>query len=358
MIPTRPADCDRAGIPTIDCPPIPEITYTIPAFGQWNAEIEGIPPEFVPFLVVGAPITEITPPLPGGGTLQQEIGYAPVLNPIVGPPTPEDVPGSWAILAPLSETGYVGLLLPLIYVSQIAPPGSPFWLRARYVDEDGCETLAYFYVASGVEAEPSEVVVYALVNDELYELTILPPEEPDQPGPATDVIEVLATPTCPDSGRYVPVGPACGEAAVPVSGEVVVAGQVEVVNPVDEGGQVPLKINGDGPLASVPTSPVPRGLVATTYEIEIATTEPDETLAIPAGAVRIVLQGSGETDASVRFLSGGIEYRCDPVPTPAGFRPPVVIDAPVGYSLLGGDFNVQNLGSETVYATLTAYTPA
>lgn len=354
MIPTRPADCDQAGIPTIDCPPIPEITYTIPAVGQWNPEIEGLPPEFYPCLFVGAPLSEITPPLPGSGTLLQEIGYAPVLNPIVGPPTPEDVPATWAILAPLEPAGLVGLLLPLIYTSMIAPPGQPFWLRVRYVDENGCETLAYFYVPTGLQDEPSEVQVYALVNDELYELTILPPEEPDQPGPATDVLEVLATPTCPDTGRYVPVGPACGAESIPVG----VDGPVEVINPQNEGGNVPLAVGGSGPNGSVPSSLVQRFLGATEYGDSVAPAGPPVTIAIPAGWTRIVLQGAGSPDGTVRLLADGIEYRTvvPGAPYPAGHRPPIIIDAPAGFAMPAAELNISNDGvADDVYGIAAVY---
>lgn len=217
MIPTRPADCNRAGIPTQDCPVIEPTTYTAPIIGQWNNPDAGLPPELFPALVVGAPLGAIDPPLPGGGTVQGEVGFAPILQPLTGPPTPDDVPATWAILGPLEDTGFVGFILPLMFVSNIAPPGVPFWLRLRYVDELGCESFTYVYVASGAQEEPSEIVVYALADDELYELTILPPEEPLEPGPATDPLDVVITPICPPPAQFVPVGPACGQVGVPVA---------------------------------------------------------------------------------------------------------------------------------------------
>lgn len=358
MIPTRPADCDRAGIPTIDCPPIPVVTYEVPLTGGYNPELaaEFLPPELLPAIAIGNATTEITPAPPGGGTVSTAMGLAMPLQPITGAPTLADVPASWQEVQPEQPgSTFVGVILPLSMVTPVFGTGTPFWLRQTYTDENGCVTHVFLFFPNGLQEEPTETTIYVIVNEDptVVEVTVEPPVgDPTDPGPTVD-LTLEVTPTCPDTGRYVPVGPACGEESVPVG----VVGAVEVTNPQNEGGNVPLQVGGSGIGGSVPTSILQRGLTVTTLEETVAPAAPNVTVAIPGGWTRIVVQGAGDPAGIVRVLCDGIEYASRP--DPDGYRPPVVIDAPEGFTGTAAELSVQNAaGAADVVGLAAIYTGA
>lgn len=218
MIPTSPAECSDdtvGGLPALECEGIDPETYQVTLNGSWNPA--GLPPEFLPALQIGSVSPgDYDPAPPGTGVLTTVVSYAPVLQPIVGAPTPNDVPGDFVALG---DSGtFAGVTLTLLYVLQIVVPGSPFWLRWVVTDENGCTTTVYAYFDQGLpEDDLSAVHAYLIVQGAVYEVTIPAAAVTTEPGPPMEplVLEGIV-PVCPAPQQGVAVIPACGPMPVEV----------------------------------------------------------------------------------------------------------------------------------------------
>jgi len=353
------ADCDNVGgLPSVVCDPTPAVAYEVPLTGQWNPGAVG---EFAPVLGIGTQVADLTPEPPG--PIESELAFSLVTG--VPPETPaEAVPAgdAWQVFSTDPDTVSLGFVLPLPIVSGFIALHVPLWFRIRTTDALGCTTTAYVYFPDGLpETATDDVPVVLLAGGEVYEITVEAAPADDEAGPvAEQTIEV--TPECPPARRAVAVAPACEfpvqvdapveidapEGGVPVSIEGVSLGEGETVPVsvvVPEGESLPV-------LPGVPVQLTP----ASVPELEGTSGGGLQTQAIPDGWLKLIIYGAGDTSGVVQLgLPGGGALAASN--NGDGAYGPLVVDAPVGYSLGDCTLQVESTGGASVYGNAVAFYP-
>lgn len=351
-LPTPDHTCG-ASSPSASCPPVPSVAYEVTLPGGWNPEYAGAFGVPFPALVFVSADTAIDPepPLPIEGETAFSI---PVSDPSAFPT--ED---SWQVAQPFAEQPFVGAILPLPFIvgpGGVTQPDRPLWFRFRFRDADGCASAVYLFFPNGLPAtatEDVELQVFYGPDSEPVVVTVEAAPNDEDEGPQQDVV-LTVSPTCPAPARYVPVGPACGAEGIPVE----VSAPVEVVNPMNEGGNVPLAVGGSGPNGSVPVSLA--GVWSLTQinagELVGPAGGPQALQAIPDGFAKLIVSGVGPAGSTVRLLMAeGGEIRLDQ--RADGTFIPFVLDAPAGTVLAGFELSAESPGVSDVYANAVGFYP-
>lgn len=364
MIPTKPSDCTPA-IPTEACPPIDPVLYTVTLGGGWNAAGAPVPPDFGPFLAITSGLGggSIDPAPPTPGTFDTQMGLALPLEPIVGVPTINDVPGTFQTTSQQAGADFAGLLIPLYVIPLIIAAGQPLWLRQDYIDADGGQTTAYVFFPDGLQAEPTDLQIYVILDPAngdptAVEINVVAPAGPDPEaaGPLIDLTSLEVTPVYPEPAQYVPVGPsACGTpipvAFTPSEDPTEVTGIAGA--PVVVSGEVTL---GEDPL---PVEQAYAPAVVVTGAIDQTAADPMASGIVAAGWVKLVFKGYGPAGTTVRALADNIEYRAPTDPDSNGVYSPITIDAPPGMTMAAATAQVAGpgAGADGVGVSWAAYYP-
>lgn len=204
--------CGGGCSPTASCPAPEPVTYEVTLPGGWNPEYAA---GFVPFPLLAFVTTPDAiapvPPLP----LLSELAFS---VPVAAPASTFPADDAWQVVNPFAEASFVGLLLPLA----IVPPlffGSPIWFRFRFRDADGCDSAVYAFFPDGLPETATEPVSFQVFYGPESEPIVVDveaaPNDEDE-GPQQDVV-LTVSPVCPAPAAFVPVGPACGAEAIPVT---------------------------------------------------------------------------------------------------------------------------------------------